>query len=236
MKFKRCILPFSIVLAVFAGCRPPTPANTQALPPEPVLKSYSGLYKWSGESNLFTDCGNGGTYTMVDGTHSLDTLYTRALGYGAYPADQVFVALQGFVNPTGAASGVPDVLVVTKVDTVAGKNMLNCCLPYEFWCIGTEPFWSLQISKLEDGLFYSNANAQQGTRFPWSAPKKRGNTWVYESLSPDQKTSIRIVIKKEPCSDGMSDTRFTYSAEVTIGKEKLRGCAVRWGEPIPKSE
>ena len=60
-----------------------------------------------------------------------------------------------------------------------------------------------------------------------SAPKLRwrGKTreWRTDSLT--------VSIAPGACSDGMSDRRYVYVAEVRVGREVLKGCAYRPGSP-----
>jgi uncharacterized membrane protein len=150
----------------------------------------------------------------------------------------VYAVLTGTIGPKdtfGYSSQTDGVFTVTRVDTLQSKNPSNACLPWEFWCHGTEPFWGLQISEAEGGIFLKNIADETGTQYPWDKPKTDGATfWTYEtSLSPGSKEMLKIVIKKEKCSNGMSDIEYNYSVAVTRGEETLRGCAVRSGEPTP---
>jgi uncharacterized membrane protein len=45
------------------------------------------------------------------------------------------------------------------------------------------------------------------------------------TIIKDAKGEFFITLKKEPCSDGMSDIAYTYSASVAVGAENLKGCA-----------
>ncbi|MBA3677533.1 MAG: hypothetical protein H0W74_09050 [Sphingosinicella sp.] len=88
--------------------------------------------------------------------------------------------------------------------------------------VGTEPFWGAQI----EGrcVTYSHPEDQDGTRV-WTrftpAPNG-GGTWS-GSLGGRH---FELIVRSEPgCSDGMSDRRYPYAAEVAVNGERRRGCA-----------
>ena len=82
--------------------------------------------------------------------------------------------------------------------------------------VGTEPFWGGRIQ--DDGLTLSRIGqpdvsaANTGVRVEGDV-----GTWGVGGLV--------FRLKLEPCSDGMSDRRYAYRAEVTINGEVLKGCA-----------
>ena len=43
--------------------------------------------------------------------------------------------------------------------------------------------------------------------------------------NPATGEKIEVAIRKEFCSDGMSDQRYEYSVQLRIGEMKLMGCA-----------
>ncbi|MEO6037510.1 MAG: hypothetical protein ABIQ93_03785, partial [Saprospiraceae bacterium] len=125
-----------------------------------------------------------------------------------------------------------DTLNVKDIDALEAKNPWNTCIPFEFWCSGTEPFWDLEISQAEGALFYEDMAREQGTKYAWAAPTTAGDTWTYEApATTDGQPALRVVIRKEKANNGMSDLVYNYSAELTVGSEKRKGVAIRWGEP-----
>ena len=88
--------------------------------------------------------------------------------------------------------------------------------------IGTEPFWAVTT----DGrcATYSHPDDQEGTRVwtRYSGPNNGLGTWS-GALGGDQ---FELTVREEPgCSDGMSDKRYPYAAELNVHGEQLRGCA-----------
>ncbi|HEY9800166.1 MAG TPA: hypothetical protein V6D25_07390 [Leptolyngbyaceae cyanobacterium] len=90
---------------------------------------------------------------------------------------------------------------------------------------GTEPFWSITISRR--GIVYSTPESRQN--FPYVAPiaasgRPADLVRVYRLRGSNNATNT-LVIRKGSCSDGMSDTRYPYSAVYISGNRVLEGCA-----------
>ena len=113
-----------------------------------------------------------------------------------------------------AASPAPPVAPVAPAAPEASTD--------DFEAVGTEPFWAVQVRA--DSLRLSRPDYAE---MIVSAPKLRwrGKTreWRTDSLT--------VSIAPGACSDGMSDRRYVYVAEVRVGREVLKGCAYRPGSP-----
>lgn len=211
---------------------PPPPAAAQR---STTVQTIRGMYKSGNEVSTLYDCATGKTYRVTDQTGTLDSLYREACQFLPYDYESVYAVVAGRAGPRGTlgyAAEYDGTLDVIRIDTLTPKNMYNICLPYDFWCSGTEPFWSLLISEAEGGFFLKAMGDKRGRGFPWAAPVRQGDVWKYRSAN--QKLSVTI--RKEPCSDGMSDREYRYSAELSVDGQTLRGCAVRAGEPLPSRE
>ncbi|PMB17628.1 hypothetical protein CEN40_12125 [Fischerella thermalis CCMEE 5205] len=98
----------------------------------------------------------------------------------------------------------------------------------EFIARGTEPFWSVTVSK-KNGIVYSTPENRKLT-FPYVTPlqasgRPKDLLRVYRLRG---KTNNTLIIKKEDaCSDGMSDIQYPYSATLILGNTVLEGCAQR---------
>jgi uncharacterized membrane protein len=86
----------------------------------------------------------------------------------------------------------------------------------DFDLVGTEPFWGGRIRS--DGLTLSRAGRPDVSAAN-AGPRVEGDvaTWGVGGLV--------IKLKPEPCSDGMSERRYDYRAEVTLNGQVLKGCA-----------
>lgn len=235
-------IPLILLMLILVRCgNDPIPSNapTSSLAPA-AQKSVTlrGLYHQTAEGGFLVECsdlaknvgGHQSATPVVDQTGRLDSLYRSACLPAPVPSESVFAVLSGTTGP-----GSP--LTVTRIDTLTPKNFFNACVPYEFWCSGTEPFWNLQISQGEAGIFLKNMAEERGTAYDWAVPETNGTTtWTYRAQpkSGSSGEPIQVIIRKQTCNDGMSDLRFDYSAEVKLGNQTLRGCAVRHGERVPK--
>jgi len=92
----------------------------------------------------------------------------------------------------------------------------------DFGARGTEPFWGADIKGGQikitgvdrPELVATNAGlAALGDRAVWTAQAG--------------KTAVVVTLVKGECSDGMSDLKYPYSAEVKVGDEVLKGCGFR---------
>lgn len=93
-------------------------------------------------------------------------------------------------------------------------------LPTEFSgdldAVGTEPFWSLAIRK--DTLTLSRPDAPDLIA-PAGPPRMQGASAVWTS------PAMTVTLSKADCSDGMSDRKFPFAAQVRLGANVLDGCA-----------
>lgn len=87
--------------------------------------------------------------------------------------------------------------------------------------LGTEPFWSVELTATE--LVYSGVDRPE-QRAPRPANEIAGTTATFESVTAAG-TAISIMLAATECSDGMSDRIYPLSAIVRIGDETLTGCA-----------
>ncbi|MFN4254643.1 MAG: hypothetical protein ACK4Q5_06530 [Saprospiraceae bacterium] len=231
----KAILPILFTFAL-AACGGSPKNETSSAAPAPAAASpetsLTGLYVSSGDARIFRDCASGKTYRVDDQTRSLDTLYPKLLLQPSYDGEPVFAILRGKISPP-AADGGDGTLAVTRVDSVDFLNFMNCCESYEFWCSGTEPFWNLQIfpTEGEGHIVFREAGGEQAFVFAAVKPTVAGDTWTYTTKN-DAGQTLRAVVKKGKASDGMSEAQYNYSCEVTLGKEKYRGVAVKYGEKI----
>jgi uncharacterized membrane protein len=86
----------------------------------------------------------------------------------------------------------------------------------DFTLVGTEPFWSGRIQG--GGLTLSRAGQ------PDVSAANSGVT-IEGDVGAWGVGGLVIKLKPEPCSDGMSERRYAYRAEVTLNGQVLRGCA-----------
>lgn len=87
---------------------------------------------------------------------------------------------------------------------------------------GTEPFWSIKFSKT-GAKFNAYPDAPE-IILTYGAKKANGNSFSITADDHENMESYFITIKKESCSDGMSDNTYPYSIEIKRDNSILNGC------------
>ncbi|MDP2765043.1 MAG: hypothetical protein Q8O54_09425, partial [Brevundimonas sp.] len=87
--------------------------------------------------------------------------------------------------------------------------------------LGTEPFWSVELTGTE--MVYSSPEPPE-QRAPQSRPVIQGTTASYQGATAAG-TAFSVTLVATECSDGMSDRTYPLTARVEIGEEVLNGCA-----------
>lgn len=92
--------------------------------------------------------------------------------------------------------------------------------------LGTEPFWSLKIVGTTLTLTRPDA-PDRIFKAPGAALQPGHATWVAKS---DDGAQLTVTLYASECSDGMSDRKYPWNAEVVLYDRALRGCAVKTAE------
>jgi len=87
--------------------------------------------------------------------------------------------------------------------------------PTAYRAIGTEPFWSLTITR--DQLIYDDVEDRRTAIRKPRPQTVNGNVYF-------RTRAMTVAIRNQECSDGMSDRRFADAVRVKIGRRTLNGC------------
>jgi uncharacterized membrane protein len=87
--------------------------------------------------------------------------------------------------------------------------------------LGTEPFWSVTVDGTALTLKRPDA-ADLAFTAPGAAMQPGRATWIAKAADG---TQLTLTIYASDCSDGMSDRKYPWVAEVAVLNETLRGCA-----------
>lgn len=90
----------------------------------------------------------------------------------------------------------------------------------DFSARGNEPFWAVDIKGSSIVLTRPDAPAVTATNAGLAATDNQA-IWTAQAGA----TPVTVTITKGDCSDGMSDLKYGYSAQVVWGAETLKGCA-----------
>lgn len=96
-------------------------------------------------------------------------------------------------------------------------------IPAEFRALGTEPFWA--VTSGSAGLRYSTPDNSEGTIVIVEDEQSTPESRRLSGKMGDRPFAIELTVK--PCSDGMSDRAYPFSARLTLDGETLEGCARR---------
>ena len=97
-------------------------------------------------------------------------------------------------------------------------------LPALLECMGTEPFWRITLSPgtaRADLLFVERVVNYRLTHA--ASAMGRSDVWLVKGA--DGQTEMSLTVKRESCSDGMSDTEYPYSSVAHVpGADIIAGC------------
>jgi uncharacterized membrane protein len=113
--------------------------------------------------------------------------------------------------PMGASEGASVAPADAPASAPPGSDFSG-----DFDLVGTEPFWGGKIRA--DGLTLTRAG-QPEVGAANAGVRVEGDVGVWGV------GGLVFKLRPEPCSDGMSDRRYGYRAEVTINGDVLKGCA-----------
>ena len=85
---------------------------------------------------------------------------------------------------------------------------------------GTEPFWGGEIAG--DLLTWTTPENIEGEQIAVTRFAGRGGLSFSGTLGGE---TLDLAITPNPCSDGMSDRTYPYTATVQLGAQQLNGCA-----------
>ncbi len=89
----------------------------------------------------------------------------------------------------------------------------------DFSARGNEPLWAIDIKGTSIVLTRPDAPAVTATNAGLAATDSQA-IWTAQAGA----TPVTVTITKGDCSDGMSDLKYGYSAQVVWGAETLKGC------------
>jgi len=92
----------------------------------------------------------------------------------------------------------------------------------EFKAFGNEPDWRMAMDG--NALRFQRQEDPAPASFPYQPLSKEGGSrLVFQART--ESSDIAVALKRERCTDTMSDALYPYRAEVVSGGETYRGCA-----------
>lgn len=93
-------------------------------------------------------------------------------------------------------------------------------IPATFHALGTEPFWSASVDGTK--LVWSTPEQPNGLTVPVTR-RDEGGVATYNGVIADQPLTLEV--RRETCSDGMSDRVYPLSVKRRLGADSQQGCA-----------
>ncbi|MES2140711.1 MAG: hypothetical protein V4511_13465 [Bacteroidota bacterium] len=188
------------------------------------MKEYKGVY----HPGQFKNAEDSELYTFSDSVQKkLDSLYSHLLP-APYPNQTVFMHFKGvadsFPTNTDFRTSITELIVMEL------KNAFSAGIAYDYWCMGNEPFWQVQISENENLIDFYDPMIPKFYHFVFSKAEIKGNQKVYTAEGSGNK--IKITIVNEICSDGMSERIYKNRSEVVLNGKTYKGCAVAYGDGL----
>jgi uncharacterized membrane protein/uncharacterized lipoprotein NlpE involved in copper resistance len=91
----------------------------------------------------------------------------------------------------------------------------------DFYAMGTEPFWSLEMDK-EKSIAFKVADLPKPLMFAIRAPRVNKDSTYYVVDSANSR--LEVTVFNEFCSDGMSDNMYEYRVHVRYKGQAFKGC------------
>jgi len=219
-------------LAAFAlqGCvtAPETPQQPEVPPAtldeplsvQPQTFIMRGQVVVGHESRTFTPCGSQQQYWLDMSSE----LALEAQGLAARPYQALYGELIGHLtvpSQTGYNADFTARFVVDQVNILTAENPERCNQPLRSTRVfGNEPFWSATFDK--DQLTYIKmGEAPQALNIESSRTTQSSRDYQLEGKA----TQGELNLKKESCSDGMSDSIYGWEAKLNLNEDNFAGCA-----------
>lgn len=181
---------------------------------------FSGSAEVSGESITFSSLGST-RMSCVEAVMAQERKYLKALeGAERFVFDESVLLIY--------SKGLDEPLRFTRLARASEAATPNAPATRTFQAIGTEPFWSLDISST--GLRFTTPDDVTGIIFPPLAPTVMGDTLQWAGAT--ERAAIDARIWPSPCSDGMSERVWTHKAVVRIAGLIYQGCADATSETV----
>lgn len=229
---KKNLVPFLLVFVLFscssnsADNRLTTPPDSLKadIHPEKKVEEYKGVY----HPGQFKNAANSELYTFNESDQKkLDSLYHILLP-DPYPNQTVALNFKGIPDPQATNTGFK--VIITALISMELKNAFNSAIPYEYWCMGNEPFWQVHISEKENLIDFYDPMIPKFYHFSFSSGEINGNITTYKAEDKTNNNTIKITITKEKCSDGMSERTYNYKSEIILNGITYKGCSIKFGE------
>ncbi|PMG47835.1 hypothetical protein BCU90_10570 [Vibrio lentus] len=220
-----------LVAFALQGCvsAPDTPQQPE-LPPatldeplsiQPQTFIMRGQVVVGHESRTFTPCGSQQQYWL----DLSPELALEAQGLTTRPYQALYGELIGHLtvpSQTGYNADFTARFVVDQVNVLTAENPERCDQPLRATrAFGNEPYWSATFDK--DQLKYTKMG-EEPQRLDIESSRTSPSTRDYQLKGNQGQGELNL--KKESCSDGMSDSIYGWHAKLNLNDSNYNGCAM----------
>ena len=220
-----------LVAFALQGCvsAPDTPQQPE-LPPatldeplsiQPQTFIMRGQVVVGHESRTFTPCGSQQQYWL----DLSPELALEAQGLATRPYQALYGELIGHLtvpSQTGYNADFTARFVVDQVNVLTAENPDRCDQPLRATrAFGNEPYWSATFDK--DQLKYTKMG-EEPQRLDIESSRTSPSTRDYQLKGNQEQGELNL--KKESCSDGMSDSIYGWHAKLNLNDSNYNGCAM----------
>lgn len=220
-----------LVAFALQGCvsAPDTPQQPE-LPPatldeplsiQPQTFIMRGQVVVGHESRTFTPCGSQQQYWL----DLSPELALEAQGLATRPYQALYGELIGHLtvpSQTGYNADFTARFVVDQVNVLTAENPDRCDQPLRATrAFGNEPYWSATFDK--DQLKYTKMG-EEPQRLDIESSRTSPSTRDYQLKGNQGQGELNL--KKESCSDGMSDSIYGWHAKLNLNDSNYNGCAM----------
>lgn len=181
--------------------------------------NWNGFFAIQGKSSWFRKDKNSFCYTLVDETGKAEEEYKKSL-FIPYSNETAKISFKGLLKFDGKDS----IVVIKEINKIEQKIFKAKDFSFEYFLKGNETNWSLEILKNENVIAFKDFGTERSYLFNYKEPVKAIRTVTYNCSN--EKDKLEILIEVKPCSDGMSDIKYDYTAKVTLKGKVFKGCGL----------
>jgi uncharacterized membrane protein len=197
-----------------------------------TLSQVSGVFVMSPEVSVLTDCNDvAKTYWVTDDSGKLIEDFSKNKFEGTMVTN--YVTVKGIITRSNKKvdymKNADYQMLVKEVISIKPRTPKNdCTQKFDFWAMGTEPFWSMKIVAQGENLIeFTDLGDSKTYQFRYTPPLTNKDTLTYHALDVTNKTKAKIVICKGKCGDGMSNREFQFNTIVYVAGKVFKGCATK---------
>lgn len=174
-----------------------------------------GKLVMSHDTQTFTPCNSNQQYWAVFNDLQ-QTLINNSIPASSEPLYAELVVTLSETSPYGVDRDYTAKLNVSMINLISTENPNRCSAsPQSTRAFGTEPFWSLALSKNQ--VTYRTPEQSRVFDHLSSSIKEKRRDYQFEDG--------QLTLTQSDCNDGMSDSLYGWKSKLSLMNNQLKGCA-----------